>query len=71
MPTASRCRYSDIDRANALATLAANGGNVQRTVAQIGVPEQTLRTWKTGERHPEGAESVAPKKGAAVRPFFW
>ncbi len=40
-----RRRYSDEDRAQALAALAANNGNTNKTAEQIGVPEATLRLW--------------------------
>jgi transposase-like protein len=41
-----RRHYSDEERAAALAALKANGGNIARTAAQVGVPEQTLRQWR-------------------------
>jgi transposase-like protein len=56
-------RYSDDDRANALAALAANGGNIDRTARQLGVPRATLQSWAKGSRHPEAAEDAAQKKG--------
>jgi hypothetical protein len=37
--------YSDVERANGLAALAANGGNVAMTARQLGVPRQTLQRW--------------------------
>ena len=49
-------RYSDEDRANALAALAANGGNVSKTARDLDIPEPTLRCWATGERHPEALQ---------------
>jgi transposase-like protein len=62
-PRPSRRRYSDEFRANALAALAANGGNTERTAKQLGVPESTLRAWKAGDRHPEAAKECEKKKG--------
>lgn len=56
-------RYSDEDRSNALAALAANGGNVERTAKQLRIPETTLRHWARGERHPETAQMGEQKKG--------
>lgn len=55
-------RYSDEDRATALAALAANGGNVQRTAGQLNVPERTLSYWsKTTGAHV--AKLCGEKKG--------
>lgn len=59
----TRRRYSDDDRANALAAVAANGGNVELTAAQLGIPESTLRSWVKGDRHPEAAHLCDEKKG--------
>jgi hypothetical protein len=59
----SRRRYSDDDRANALAALAANGGNVERTATQLGIPQSTLRHWVDGDRHPEALQMGEQKKG--------
>jgi len=36
----------DHRKAEALAALDANGGNVNRTARQLGIPESTLRGWK-------------------------
>lgn len=41
--------YSDEQKASALAALAANGGNVNLTSGQIGVPRHTLLKWAFGE----------------------
>lgn len=62
----SKRRYSDDDRANALAALAANGGNVSRTARQLGIPVRTLAAWARGERHEEAAEMCQEKKGLLV-----
>lgn len=59
---AKRRRYSDDDRASALAALAANGGNLARTSAALGIPEATLRQWATGKRHPEAVQMSDQKK---------
>jgi transposase-like protein len=58
----ARRRYSDEDRANALAALAANAGNVLLTAEQLGIPECTLRQWATGRRHPEARQMSEEKK---------
>jgi transposase-like protein len=43
-------RYSDEEKAQALAALDANGGNVAKTARQIGVPRKTLAEW-AADRH--------------------
>ena len=55
-------RYSDDERASALAALAANGGNVNRAAKEIGIPHDTLRRWSRGERHPEARQMSDGKK---------
>ena len=40
--------YSDIFKAESLAALQANGGNILRTSREMNVPESTLRSWKNG-----------------------
>lgn len=51
----TRRRYSDDDRASAMAALAANGGKVSMTAAQLGIPVRTLQNWADGTTHPESA----------------
>jgi transposase-like protein len=58
----TRRRYSDNERAEALAMLAANGGALERTAAQLGIPEATLRHWATGRRHPGPVHLYGEKK---------
>ena len=53
---ATRRHYSDEERANALAALKANGGNVKRTALQLGIPHKTLDNWAKGVNHPGAAE---------------
>lgn len=50
--------YSAEDREMALAALAANGGNIKRTAQELGMPQQTLRNWKT--RRPAEVHSGLP-----------
>jgi hypothetical protein len=45
-----RRRYSDEDRAVALAALAANGNNLRRTARQLGIPRASLLAWRNGGR---------------------
>ena len=55
-------RYSDDERASALAALAANGGNVSKTAREQGVPPMTLKHWADGDRHPEATKMGEGKK---------
>jgi hypothetical protein len=55
-------RYTDDERSLALAALAANTGNVNKTVRQLGIPTTTLEHWSKGERHPESIQMIAEKK---------
>lgn len=41
-------RWSEDDKARALAALDANGGNVKGTSRQLGIPQSTLRGWRNG-----------------------
>lgn len=38
--------YSDVQRIDALARLAANDGNLARTAREMGIPRATLRDWR-------------------------
>jgi len=43
--TRTRRKYSDSQKANALAVLSANRGNVLRASRELGIPERTLNDW--------------------------
>jgi transposase-like protein len=58
-----RRRYTDNDRASALAALAANAGNLTHTARQLGIPKRTLSQWAAGSRHPEATQAAEGKKG--------
>jgi hypothetical protein len=60
----ARRRYTDEDRSTALVVLAANGGNIERTARELGIPRTTLQRWDQGTAHPEAAANAAPKKEA-------
>jgi len=60
----ARRRYSDDDRATALAALAANGGAVLATSLQLGIPVGTLERWANGSRHPEARQMAVKKKAS-------
>ncbi len=55
--------YSDNEKAEALAALDANGGNVTLTARQLTIPKQTLENW-SNERgiHPAVTEMGTQKK---------
>jgi transposase-like protein len=57
-----RRRYSDLDRATALAALAANGGNVGRTAHHLGIPRGTLQRWIDAGQPGEMGKLVAGQK---------
>jgi hypothetical protein len=42
---AAKRRYSDLERAGALAALAANAGDVSKTARALGMPRKTLAHW--------------------------
>lgn len=44
----SRQKYSDRDKATALAALDANNGNVYKTAKQLGISRSTLQEWARG-----------------------
>ena len=58
-----RRRYSDDERAAALAALAANGGDLRRTARELGIPFSTLKTWAR-KRAPGVSESSLTEKKA-------
>lgn len=52
-----RRKYSDKDRAEALALLTANGGNLLRTATDLDMPLATLEGWaKASVTHPDVTE---------------
>jgi transposase-like protein len=57
--------YSDQRRAEALAALDANGGNLSKTSRDTGIPRQTLQEWRDG-RVPEGVPELRQEKKAAL-----
>ncbi len=53
-----RRRYSDNDKATALAALDANEGNLYRTAKQLGISISTLQSWTNVSE--DKAEELAP-----------
>lgn len=68
----ARKRYSDEERANALAALTANGGSVPITATRLGIPYRTLKHWADGDV--QAAKLGNDKKEdlvAALRGLAW
>src|SRR5262245_27687368 len=61
-----RRRYSDHEKAEALAMLAANAGNVARTARQVHVPRQTLQEWAAGRGLSPAVPELRHEKKAAL-----
>lgn len=55
--------YSDSRKANALAALVANDGNLSRTSSELGIPRTTLRHWRDGELPSDVADLGQVKRG--------
>lgn len=56
-------RYTEAQRAAAVAAVLANGGNVFRTSREIDIPSKTLEHWVKGEARPEAATTGEQKRG--------
>jgi hypothetical protein len=55
--TREQRRYTDAEQAQALAILTENNGNCAVTSRVTGIPERTIRSWKTGQIRPvEGTD---------------
>ncbi len=57
-------KYSDEQRAAALARLDANGDNIKRTARETGIPEATIRNWARGTRAVPGGANLEAQKRA-------
>lgn len=56
-------KYSDVQRAETMAVLAANGGNLNKTARNTGIPLSTLAKWADGKGHsPDHADLCMEKK---------
>lgn len=60
----SKRRYSDEDKATALAALDANGGNVYKTSRLLKIPQTTLQEWFNGRVNDTVPEIRMRKKEA-------
>lgn len=57
-------KYSDVDKATALAVLDANGGNVKKTATDTGIPRTTIERWTKGQAvNPDVTDLRHEKKG--------
>lgn len=54
-------RYTEAEKAEALAVLEANAGNITGTARVVGIPAATLRLWR-GHSAPAPAETCEEKK---------
>jgi hypothetical protein len=60
-------QYSDSQKAEYLAALDLNGGNVNGTAKQLGIPSKTLENWSLGKnQHPDVANMGGEKKEQLV-----
>jgi transposase-like protein len=64
-----RRRYSDREKAAALAALAANAGHLRRTSVQMGLPASTLSQWAHGQGV-EGAQELLPEAREDLAEMF-
>ena len=60
-------RYTDTDKAQALAKLEMNGGNVKKTARELGMPHSTLILWR---RHAVEAGDVSVE-AVTLQPTNW
>lgn len=58
--------HSDNRKAEALAALDANGGNVARTARQLGIPRKTLSEWAAGRGVAEDVAEIRQQKTEAL-----
>lgn len=66
--------YTDLERANALAVLAACGGNVTRAARECGIPEKTLAYWRDRPTSGQLRATVAIREqlmGQSIERMLW
>ena len=64
-----RRRYSDNDRATALAALDANGGNAAKTARELGIPRITLKEWADGRHNDDVSDNRQLKRDDLASKF--
>jgi len=63
-------QYSESEKGTALAVLTANGGNLLKTSRDLGIPRQTVQSWRQGVGiTPAIAENSAHKKALLADKF--
>ena len=66
--------YTEAERYAAMLAIDANGGDCFLTSAQLGIPEPTLRAWKSGFRSATALQLYTQKRGdmaAAIESVVW
>ena len=63
-------QYSDVDKATALLSLEANGGNVLRTARALNIPQQTLREWAASKHTSVDVPNIRDKKRPELIDLF-
>ena len=66
----ARRRYSDVERAEALALLDANGGALRETARATGVPVATLQGWRDGAGVPSQCTELRTEKRTELADRF-
>lgn len=54
-------KYTEEERAAALAALTANGGNLAKTAREVGVPRKTLEAWRLEIKPPDSESAASPR----------
>jgi transposase-like protein len=63
-------KYSDAEKASALAALALNGNNVVKTARALGIPAKTLEHWKNGENQHADVAKIGDEKKQSLADRF-
>jgi len=61
-------RYTDADKAEALAMLVANGGNAEKTARDTGIPRKTIYNWS--KDNPPVPAKIGQEKKEALSDLF-
>src|SRR5260221_4466629 len=63
-------KYSDTEKAEALAVLDSTGGRVNSAARLLGLPRRTLAYWKNGNGVSEVAPQLVEEKRGALKQAF-
>jgi lambda repressor-like predicted transcriptional regulator len=66
----ARKAYSNDEKAEILAALDANGGNLKRTARETGLPINTLRRWRDGQGINEEVIQLRPQKRGILADMY-